>query len=90
MIEEAWCELFVVACAQWKLLPPDWLDQVIDGDIDLNKEARQTLSAFKGIISTIQDLKLDEKETACMKFIALFNSRKLNIIFSNIVNLFQK
>ena len=76
LIEEAWCELFIIACAQWKLLPSDWLDQVVQGDGDLSKEVMQTLGAFKSTIKTIEDLKVDDKEMSCLKFIVLFNSSK--------------
>ena len=40
----------------------------------------QTLGAMKNVINTLQSVKMDEKEAAFLKFISLFNSRKLKFI----------
>ena len=79
LIEEVWCELFIIACAQWNLLPPDWLEQVVESDHchSNNDDYIQTLGALKSVINSLQSIKLDDKEAAFLKFISLFNSRKL-------------
>eukprot|EP00794_Sanderia_malayensis_P012858 gene12858-14183_t len=72
LLEESWSELFLLAAAQWPLLPRPLLHSTLASSLD--DDAMETLRSLEEILERLRALRVDTNEYSCLKAICLFEA----------------
>eukprot|EP00794_Sanderia_malayensis_P012854 gene12854-14178_t len=72
LLEESWSELFLLAAAQWPLLPRPLLHSTLASSLD--DDAMETLRSLEEILERLRALHVDTNEYSCLKAICLFEA----------------
>lgn len=73
LIENVWSDLYILSASDWKLLPENWLEQVLRKNQKLTEDETEKLYELHEVMKSLERIQIDRKEALCMKAIALFN-----------------